>query len=204
MRAYVAVQVGIYSFLKSAVDGDKWSASRTSHFTSSTPWTGSWVGPRARTREDFIPWSAALCSFLQSTVTVFLLAPNRIPTTLTENVHGFPQSLQHTHILHQDSHRTQFRNSSCIDHLIMLLFYRCVSRRRTGLSISHCDQSARVWRFSGNEGFVENDQNVDQLRKNWVRTYIYIHIYIYAWCILMWLCVEGKLADRERAVYWDH
>jgi len=65
----------------------------------------------------------------------------------------------------------QLRNSLCSNNSIILpLFCRRVPRRRTGLPVPHCHQSARVWRFSRNEGSIENDQNVDQLCKNWVRT----------------------------------
>jgi hypothetical protein len=52
MKAYWGVEVYLYSFLTSALDGGKWSASRPGRFTarekaSGTHRIGGWVGPRA-------------------------------------------------------------------------------------------------------------------------------------------------------------
>jgi len=40
------VNVQMYAFLTSALDGGEWSASRASRFTPGTHWIGGWVGPR--------------------------------------------------------------------------------------------------------------------------------------------------------------
>jgi hypothetical protein len=52
MKTYGGVDILIYVFLPSALDGGEWSASRPGRFTAGerapgTHWIGGWVGPRA-------------------------------------------------------------------------------------------------------------------------------------------------------------
>jgi hypothetical protein len=52
MKAYGGVDVEIHTFLNSALDGGKWSASRPGRFaprerTPGIHWIGGWVDPRA-------------------------------------------------------------------------------------------------------------------------------------------------------------
>jgi len=49
---YEGVEFQLHTFLNSALDGGKWSASCPSHFTPAertpgTLWIGGWVGPRS-------------------------------------------------------------------------------------------------------------------------------------------------------------
>jgi hypothetical protein len=52
MKTYKRVEVQLHAFLISALDGGKWSATRSDRFTAGertpgTHWIGGWVGPRA-------------------------------------------------------------------------------------------------------------------------------------------------------------
>jgi len=44
------MEVKLYIFLISTLEGGEWSASRPDRFTSGTRWIGGWVGPRAGLR----------------------------------------------------------------------------------------------------------------------------------------------------------
>jgi hypothetical protein len=52
VKMYWGMKIYLHAFLTSALDGDKWSASRPGRFTAGertpgTHWIGGWVGPIA-------------------------------------------------------------------------------------------------------------------------------------------------------------